>query len=91
MKKCEICGSYIITREDMEAMRNAHKEPGQHGDPVGEPGISISASGQWIRVSTIKNLDRVYWKCSVCGNETDLPNYTKANYCFNCGAKMGKE
>ena len=40
MRKCETCGSYIITQEDIESMRYLHNEPGQHGDPVGEPGIS---------------------------------------------------
>lgn len=45
----------------------------------------------WIKVPTtrlIEEPDRVVWECSVCGKKTDLPNYEKANYCFNCGAKM---
>lgn len=48
---------------------------------------------RWVRVPTdrlIEDPDRVRWKCSSCGKETDLPNYEKANYCFNCGAKMGE-
>ena len=48
----------------------------------------------WIKVPTdrlIEEPDRVRWKCSSCGKETDLPNYEKANFCFNCGAKMNKE
>lgn len=50
-----------------------------------------SRTGRWVRVLTtnlIEDPDRVRWKCSSCGRETDLPNYEKANYCFNCGAKM---
>ena len=48
-------------------------------------------TGDWVKVLTanlIEDPDRVRWKCSSCGKETDLPNYEKANYCFNCGAKM---
>ena len=48
MKKCESCGSYVITQEDIEAMRYLHKEPGQHGDPVGDPGIP-GIAGKKIR------------------------------------------
>ena len=36
MKKCEACGSYIITQEDIEELR---KSGYGHPDPVGEPGI----------------------------------------------------
>jgi hypothetical protein len=46
-------------------------------------------TGHWIKVSI--DPDKVRWKCSSCGKETDLPNYTKADFCFNCGAKMKKE
>ena len=45
----------------------------------------------WDKVPTgrlIEDPDRVRWKCSFCGKETDLPNYEKANFCFNCGTKM---
>ena len=48
----------------------------------------------WIKVPTgklIEDPDRIHWECSVCGKKTDLPNYEKANYCFNCGAKMLRE
>jgi DNA-directed RNA polymerase subunit RPC12/RpoP len=48
-----------------------------------------SRTGRWIDVSV--EPDRVRWKCSSCGKETSLPNYDKANYCFNCGAKMKEE
>jgi DNA-directed RNA polymerase subunit RPC12/RpoP/polyhydroxyalkanoate synthesis regulator phasin len=48
-----------------------------------------SRTGTWIDVSV--EPDRVRWKCSSCGKETSLPNYDKANYCFNCGAKMKEE
>lgn len=48
-----------------------------------------SRSGRWIDVSV--DPDRVRWKCSSCGKETDLPNYEKADFCFNCGAKMKEE
>lgn len=37
---CPLCGSYTITQEMMEELRMAHKEPGQHGDPVGEKGVN---------------------------------------------------
>ena len=53
-----------------------------------------SRTGRWIRVPTdrlIEEPGRVRWKCSSCGKETDLPNYEKADFCFNCGAKMKKE
>jgi DNA-directed RNA polymerase subunit RPC12/RpoP len=45
--------------------------------------------GKWIDVSI--EPDRVRWKCSSCNKETNLPNYDKANYCFNCGARMTEE
>ncbi len=48
-----------------------------------------SRTGRWIKTSI--DSDKVRWKCSFCGKETDLPNYTKADFCFNCGAKMKKE
>jgi DNA-directed RNA polymerase subunit RPC12/RpoP len=48
-----------------------------------------SRTGRWIMISIFP--DKVRWKCSVCGKETDLPNYEKANYCFNCGVKMLRE
>lgn len=48
-----------------------------------------SRKGHWIKVSV--DPDKVRWKCSSCGKETDLPNYEKADFCFNCGAKMNKE
>ena len=45
--------------------------------------------GKWIDISVAP--DKIYWKCSACGKETDLPNYEKVCFCFNCGAKMIKE
>ena len=45
-----------------------------------------SRRGRWVDISV--EPDRVRWKCSSCGKETSLPNHDKANYCFNCGAKM---
>ena len=45
-----------------------------------------SRIGHWLDISV--EPDRVRWKCSSCGKETSLPNHDKANYCFNCGAKM---
>ena len=45
-----------------------------------------SRTGRWVDISV--EPDRVRWKCSSCGKETSLPNHDKANYCFNCGAKM---
>ena len=45
-----------------------------------------SRTGHWLDISV--EPDRVRWKCSSCGKETSLPNHDKANYCFNCGAKM---
>ena len=39
MERCKLCGCYTITAEDIEKLRMAHKEPGQHGDPVGETGF----------------------------------------------------
>jgi hypothetical protein len=37
---CPLCGSYTITQGMMEKLRMAHKEQGQHGDPVGEKGVN---------------------------------------------------
>mgnify|MGYP003292626804 CR=1 FL=1 len=48
-----------------------------------------SRTGHWIDVSI--DPDKVRWKCSSCGKETSLPNFDKANFCFNCGAKMKGE
>lgn len=48
-----------------------------------------SRTGRWIDVSV--EPDKVRWKCSSCGKETNLPNYDKADFCFNCGAKMNEE
>lgn len=45
-----------------------------------------SRTGRWIDISV--EPDKVHWECSSCGKETNLPNYEKANFCFNCGAKM---
>jgi DNA-directed RNA polymerase subunit RPC12/RpoP len=53
-----------------------------------------SRTGRWVKVPTdriIEEPDRVRWKCSSCGKETDLPNYEKADFCFNCGAKMKED
>ena len=39
MARCNLCGSYIITTADIEALRFAHKDPSYgHPDPVGEQG-----------------------------------------------------
>ena len=43
-------------------------------------------TGTWLQLCDTE--DKVRWKCSSCGKETDLPNHDKAAYCFNCGAKM---
>lgn len=48
-----------------------------------------SRTGRWIDVSV--EPDKVRWKCSSCGKETNLPNYEKVDFCFNCGAKMKEE
>ena len=48
-----------------------------------------SRTGRWVDISV--EPDRVRWKCSSCGKETSLPNHDKANYCFNCGAKMKED
>ena len=45
-----------------------------------------SRTGRWLQVSV--DPDKLRWKCSSCGKETDLPNYEKADFCFCCGAKM---
>ena len=37
MRQCKACGSYIITKEDIEGLR---KSDYGHPDPVGEPGVS---------------------------------------------------
>lgn len=53
-----------------------------------------AVASHWVMVPTdriINEPDRVHWKCSSCGKETDLPNYEKANFCFNCGVKMIQE
>ena len=45
MRQCEACGSYIITREDIEGLR---KSDYGHPDPVGEPGVPGVAGGDGI-------------------------------------------
>lgn len=51
--------------------------------------MEAAKTGQWIKVSV--DPDKVRWMCSFCEKETDLPNYEKVNFCFNCGAKMSLE
>jgi DNA-directed RNA polymerase subunit RPC12/RpoP len=51
--------------------------------------MEATKTGKWIKVSV--DPDKVRWMCSSCGKETDLPNYEKANFCFNCGTEMMKE
>ncbi len=51
--------------------------------------VTNEAAPHWVRLSSESG--QVKWKCSSCGKETDLPNFDKANFCFNCGAKMNKE
>ena len=103
MRKCETCGSYIITAKYMEELR---KSGYGHPDPVGEPGIpgvdGISditleprRLGQWVFK---KYVGEDYYKCSCCGQEYPFPpnwceydihEYLK--YCSACGAKITKE
>ena len=51
MKKCETCGTYIITIEDMEELRKSGRG---HPDPVGEPGplpettLESRQIGHWV-------------------------------------------
>lgn len=44
-------------------------------------------TGTWVQIAG-NTPGTVKWKCSSCGKETDLPNYEKADFCFNCGTKM---
>ena len=103
MRKCETCGSYIITAEDMKEFR----KPGYgHPDPVGEPGVpgvdgipevtlEPRRIGHWIFK---KYVGEDYYRCSCCGQEYPFPTqgteydiYEELNYCSQCGAKMVKE
>ena len=43
-----ICVEGVLTQEDMEKLRIAHTEHGQHGDPVGESGECGVVYGRWI-------------------------------------------
>ena len=103
IKKCETCGSYIITAEYMEELR---KSGYGHPDPVGEPGapgvdgipevvLEPRRVGHWIFK---KYVGEDYYRCSCCGQEYPFPptwceydihEYLK--YCSRCGTKMVKE
>lgn len=100
MKKCDTCGSYIITQEDIEGLR---KSSYGHPDPVGEPGapgvdgvhdviLESRRLGHWIFK---KYVGEDYYRCSCCGQEYPFPAdwceydiHEYLNYCSNCGAKM---
>jgi hypothetical protein len=59
---CPHCGSYIITAEEIEALRMAHTEPGQHGDPVGEPGERWQSPSEIANeiINEFKELTKLY-------------------------------
>lgn len=43
-----VCVGDVITQEDMEKLRMAHTEYGQHGDPVGDEGEHGVVYGRWV-------------------------------------------
>ena len=97
MKKCETCGSYIITQEDIEGLQMSSCG---HSDPVGEPGISgvdgvhdvilePRRLGHWTAETDEEEPNPMFKHvvCSVCGGTSG----TTFKYCPCCGAKMFKE
>lgn len=78
MTICEACGSYILDASDIEALRNIPNVNGQHGDPVGEPGLSGLSLGTWTLYSS------TMMECSRC--QKHVP-YHKYKYCPHCGSR----
>lgn len=81
MRQCEACGSYIITREDIEGLR---KSDYGHPDPVGEPGVPgvTGGDGVWKLYSS------TMMECSVCGRHVPYHRY---RYCPHCGSRNSME
>ena len=72
-KVCPVCGTFTLTIEDIEALRNA---PG-HKDPAGEPGIKAEdgLSLHEIRVDAVRSFAK--WLIARPGNSIycgDLPD-----------------
>ncbi len=65
-----------------EHKQKCHRENEQRNIP------SNVDHGTWLSLYSDDNT--IKWKCSLCGKETNLPNFDKANFCFNCGSKMDK-
>jgi uncharacterized OB-fold protein len=81
MKKCEACGSYIITQEDIDELRTSDYG---HPDPVGEfgvPGVT-GGDGVWKLYSS------TMMECSVCGRHVPYHRY---RYCPHCGSRNSME
>lgn len=81
MKKCEACGSYIITQEDIEGLRESGYG---HPDPVGESGV-LGVEG---REGIWKPYSATMMECSVCGRHV---SYHKYRYCPHCGSRNSME
>jgi uncharacterized OB-fold protein len=81
MKKCEACGSYIITQEDIDELRMSGYG---HPDPVGEPGVLGVDGGDGIW----KLYSSTMMECSVCGKHVPYHRY---RYCPHCGSRNSME
>jgi ribosomal protein L37E len=81
MRRCEACGSYIITQEDIEGLR---KSGCGHPDPVGEPGAPGVDGGDGIW----KLYSSTMMECSVCGRHVPYHRY---RYCPHCGSRNSME
>jgi uncharacterized OB-fold protein len=81
MKKCEACGSYIITQEDIDELRTSGYG---HPDPVGEPGVLGVDGGDGIW----KLYSSTMMECSVCGRHVPYHRY---RYCPHCGSRNSME
>lgn len=81
MKKCKACGSYIITKEDIEGLRESDCG---HPDPVGEPGVPgvVGGDGIW------KIYSSTMMECSNCKKHVPYHRYA---YCPHCGSKNKME
>ena len=81
MKKCESCGSHIITQEDIDELRKT--DYGQ-SDPAGEHGAPGAAIGEGVW----KLYSSTMMECSVCGKHVPYHRY---QYCPHCGSKNSME
>lgn len=81
LKPCPLCGSYIITEDVIERLRMAHKEQGQHGDPVGEPGDNpFELSKRSVAREIFDEFEKLFERNCTCLNDWHLFQELKKKY-----------